>query len=549
MPKLHLAVVVVLAFTVSANAQPTGPLPPNPAHNWLREPGLSQVPTDSFLFVSVKASKLWDNPAAKPFREWVAAQKDDPLTDMFGVEAADLDRVTLFAPTFSSLEKGEPLILVATRKPYNEARIRKHLRTAEERRDRGQHDRIIESDGPYRWVVLVDDRTLLLVPENLERTGIALITQLMARKPDGPLTSALSDAAHHDLTFAVDIKPLRGLFGNVAVGKNDPFKPFDLLLKADTATLTADFDKTAKGKVVLSFPDAATGKLAGSAMEEGIKTIIDGLEKSTKRPEAKGFENRVFEAVLAVLKNAKVTTDGVKVVASADVPYADEVPKLVAAFPKSFGRTRGDLKAKNNLKQLALAMHNIHDTYMLFPGDVQSNAKDAPVWSWRVQLLPYLELQNLYLKLDTKKPWDDPANLKVLETAEMPKIFEHPGRPAPKGHTYFRIFSLPKNAKGTDTPFFVEGKRGPRFGDIADGLSNTFMIVEAGEAVPWYKPDVLAYDGKLPLPQLGDKEADMFIVAMCDGTVRALKPSKLDEKLLRALITRAGDEVFSLPDR
>ena len=73
------------------------------------------------------------------------------------------------------------------------------------------------------------------------------------------------------------------------------------------------------------------------------------------------------------------------------------------------------------------------------------------------------------------------------------------------------------------------------------------MIVEAGEAVPWYKPDVLAYDGKLPLPQLGDKDADRFLAAMGDGSVRSFKPSKLGEKTLRALITINGGEVFEIP--
>jgi hypothetical protein len=72
------------------------------------------------------------------------------------------------------------------------------------------------------------------------------------------------------------------------------------------------------------------------------------------------------------------------------------------------------------------------------------------------------------------------------------------------------------------------------------------MIVEAGEAVPWYKPDVLAYDGKLPLPPLGDKEADTFFAAFCDGSVRKFKTSKLAEKTLRALITIDGGEV--IPD-
>jgi hypothetical protein len=89
--------------------------------------------------------------------------------------------------------------------------------------------------------------------------------------------------------------------------------------------------------------------------------------------------------------------------------------------------------------------------------------------------------------------------------------------------------------------------RGPKFSDVIDGLSNTLMIVEAGEAVPWYKPDVLAYDGKLPLPQLGAKDADKFLAAMGDGSVRLFKPSKLGEKTLRGLISINGGEVFELP--
>ena len=78
----------------------------------------------------------------------------------------------------------------------------------------------------------------------------------------------------------------------------------------------------------------------------------------------------------------------------------------------------------------------------------------------------------------------------------MPKIFEIPGRPAPQGHTYLRVFSGPHT-------IFEDGKK-ISLARIADGTSNTLMVVEAATAVPWTSVDELIYDSKSPLPKLGD---------------------------------------------
>jgi hypothetical protein len=52
------------------------------------------------------------------------------------------------------------------------------------------------------------------------------------------------------------------------------------------------------------------------------------------------------------------------------------------------------MKCSNNLKQLALGMHNHHDTRGVLPWGRSKGAIDSP--SWAVLILPYIEQQNLW---------------------------------------------------------------------------------------------------------------------------------------------------------
>ncbi len=54
----------------------------------------------------------------------------------------------------------------------------------------------------------------------------------------------------------------------------------------------------------------------------------------------------------------------------------------------------------NNLKQLALAMHNHHDTYGQFPaGGDHSGDGSREMWGWGAHILPFIEQENLYDQL------------------------------------------------------------------------------------------------------------------------------------------------------
>jgi hypothetical protein len=62
-------------------------------------------------------------------------------------------------------------------------------------------------------------------------------------------------------------------------------------------------------------------------------------------------------------------------------------------------------KATNNLKQLVLGLHNYNDTYGVLPAGV-----DDQHFSAASKLLPFVEQQNLFMKIDFKKSIDDKAN-------------------------------------------------------------------------------------------------------------------------------------------
>jgi hypothetical protein len=81
---------------------------------------------------------------------------------------------------------------------------------------------------------------------------------------------------------------------------------------------------------------------------------------------------------------------------------------------------------------------------------------------------------------------------------------------------------------------------------FTDGVSNTILIVETADAVLWTKPEDLTFASDQPLPRLGGHYAGGFSDAFADGSIHFL-PEQIDEKTLRGLITRNGDETIAIP--
>jgi hypothetical protein len=193
-------------------------------------------------------------------------------------------------------------------------------------------------------------------------------------------------------------------------------------------------------------------------------------------------------------------------------------------------------QSQNNLKQISLAMLNYHDVNNRFPpaGLPAPGAPGGkPALSWRVAILPYIEEGQLYNEFHLNEPWDSPHNLKLLP--RIPKTYLLPGEEGgPNGLTKYQVFVGPRT-------IFEEGQR-ISIPHIVDGATNTLLVVEAANGVPWTKPEDLRFDPNGPLPPLGGRFRKGFTAAFADGHT-ALIPKDTPEKTLKALITRNGDEV------
>ncbi|HWL07990.1 MAG TPA: DUF1559 domain-containing protein [Planctomicrobium sp.] len=165
---------------------------------------------------------------------------------------------------------------------------------------------------------------------------------------------------------------------------------------------------------------------------------------------------------------------------------------------------------KNKAKQLALALHNYHDTHSVFPSGGVHNTSAANVCTashsssnprapWTVMLLPFIEQVNLYTSLNFSRPFKTSSHINPTTTTENSNLFF-------KANAAFQCPSDPNSTSTTNNSnylglqgggppstamcstqssqrvFFNNGilyfNSSTRMRDITDGTSNTMMIGE-----------------------------------------------------------------------
>jgi prepilin-type N-terminal cleavage/methylation domain-containing protein len=152
-------------------------------------------------------------------------------------------------------------------------------------------------------------------------------------------------------------------------------------------------------------------------------------------------------------------------------------------------------QCKNNLKQLALALHNYHDAHSTFPNQASESLYG---YSALAQTLPYLDQANLYNTLDFSQPlqiglpWAPQVNPAVAHIVDQPlSVLLCPsdsGEPLHadnNGAVWAGSNYLANGGSGRETNYcsskndglFWRGSK-VRFRDLTDGASNTACLAE-----------------------------------------------------------------------
>jgi prepilin-type N-terminal cleavage/methylation domain-containing protein len=254
---------------------------------------------------------------------------------------------------------------------------------------------------------------------------------------------------------------------------------------------------------------------------------------------------------------------------------------------------------RNNLHQVAVALHNYESAYGKLPPGyqyVKGTEGNALGYSWTVMVLPFMELQSMYDAFDFKKPIYDNINAAIRErhidellcpTDDIsPTGFVEMGTERYAMACYVANFGTPDLDEDQEQalapngrpwgPFYRNSKT--KLKDITDGTTKTLMVGERQNG-PFRTPGAhgvhIEYEttwagavrdiddneddhGHMVLFQTGhtpnDAESDdrdvsashsgEALFALCDGSVRSISED-IDEKLYFALGTMNGEETIA----
>jgi hypothetical protein len=222
---------------------------------------------------------------------------------------------------------------------------------------------------------------------------------------------------------------------------------------------------------------------------------------------------------------------------------------ILPTFPSAGERSRQSSCAVN-LRTLGITLLNADRRIISLknpPPHNDSLVDSGAEVSWRVKLLPYIELDHVYQQYEFKSPWDSQANWAIA--CRRVELFTCPSEPDmtnPNGGRFTSYVMLENTNKNLDNPNLIYDQDSK----LLD--TNRILLIEScGANVVWTEPrdadvDTLRWSLK-PANRKEEKEpwrsrnvgasshAGVVQVVYGDGSTRCLSKS-IDEGVLRKVI-------------
>lgn len=205
----------------------------------------------------------------------------------------------------------------------------------------------------------------------------------------------------------------------------------------------------------------------------------------------------------------------------------------------------------NQLREMSLGMMNFESANRHLPiAEPDENTTSGSKLSWRVQILPYIEENELYNSFHHDEPWNSPHNMTLID--RMPDIFKTLGHELASGKTMFVVPTTivdeknlaVKDRDGYGETIFVKGQP-TRFAGITDGTSNTILIMQVPpeSAVTWTQPTDWQFDPASPKRGIGNVYPGITLVVFADGSTHAIPESISAEDFKKLLSKNDGHPV------
>ena len=491
---------------------------------------LSFVPHDAVLVAAIRPSRMLRRPELGRLAKMLADSKPNPRPSQL-----DFVRLTVLSSTGPKGGAASPGIMLRFNKATD-------FINDENTTDAGEfiNFAIRRTDGGS-FAAKVDDHTVLISED------LATLRRMLIAQPDSAEGQVwVADWKKHATKDAVACLNLRQMKPLLQMMKDNTKGPEASILgivgpvwkQSQFAVVGITVNSQLDGLLEVQADSPTAAKSVMETLGAAI-TLCKNFLSNARNGTGSGSDLAMAQFAMVVqplLDSLQISQSGTRVSAKA-AQSSEEVDKIVGGVvapavmaARAAARRTQDI---NSARQIMLAMLNYEAANGHFPAARVLGPDGKTEHSWRVAILPYLELvgANLYDEYRLDQPWDSPQNMKVL--AKMPSVFRSAMAPAQSTNSCFYVLNGPEAA--------FDGNTERRLRDIVDGTSKTIFVVGVRGDTPWTKPDDIPFDLNADQLELNGFHREGFIAATGDGSVRFIS-NGVEEATLKKMITYRGRE-------